>query len=120
MRNLWIYLLFWLPFPALACFSGIGYEQNWNESIGLLWLSVSLCTLAVLLRLIRKAAKLYIPVFFLLFSCIPSALEIARYGSGDCGSNLIEVSMWPIYSMLVVGIYEMAFLVKYKFGVGNT
>jgi hypothetical protein len=120
MRSFGVAILLLFSFPALACFSGEGYEQNWNDSIALLWFSASFCTFAILVRFIRKVDKLYLPLTLWVFSCIPSFLEVLRYGNGDCGSSLMEVSIWPIYLMLLIVFYEAVMLCKARLGGSHT
>ncbi len=50
----------------------------------------------------------------------PAALEMIRYGSGDCGESLLQVAKWPTYIMPLVLAYEVFMLVKSKVGIGNT
>ena len=120
MRSFGISIIFWVSFPTLACFSGIGYEENWNESVALLWFSAALCSVSVLIRLIRKVDKLYIPVIAWFLSCIPSIIEILRYGYGDCGTSLMEMSTYHIYVMLLVVLYDTVLFIKDKFSGRNT
>ncbi len=105
---------------SYACFSGVGYEQNWNDSIGLLSIALIIGTFATFIRYIQKVKRLYIPIVILVLVCIPSGLEVLRYGNGDCGTSLMQVAIWPIYTMAVVVLYELVKLAKQRFGVGNT
>ena len=95
---------------SYACFSGVGYEQNWNDSINLLFISFIVGIFATIIRCFQKVKRLY----------IPSGLEVLRYGNGDCGSSLMQVATWPIYTMSIVLLYEAVKLLKLKLGVSNT
>jgi hypothetical protein len=103
-----------------ACFSGVGYEQNWDNSINLLFISLIVSILATTIRYFQKVKRLYIPIIILVLVCIPAGLEILRYGNGDCGSSLMQVAIWPIYTMSIVLLYEIVKLLKLRLGAGNT
>ncbi|MBB1347499.1 MULTISPECIES: hypothetical protein [Pseudoalteromonas] len=105
---------------SYACFSGVGYEQNWSDSINLLFISLVVGILATIIRYFQKVKRLYIPITLLVLACIPSGLEMLRYGNGDCGSSLMQVATWPIYTMSIVLLYEVVKLLKLRLGVGNT
>jgi uncharacterized membrane protein len=105
---------------SYACFSGVGYEQNWNDSISLLLISLVVGVLATFIRYVQKVKRLYIPITILTLSCIPSGLEMLRYGNGDCGTSLMQVSIWPIYIMSFALVYEAVKLLKLRFGADNT
>ncbi|WP_165742083.1 hypothetical protein [Pseudoalteromonas sp. Z1A6] len=53
-----------LTFSSLsyACFSGVAYEKNWNDSINLLSISLIIGILATLIRYFQKVKQLYHPV----------------------------------------------------------
>ena len=105
---------------SYACFSGVGYEKNWNDSISLLSISLIIGILATFIRYFQKVKRLYIPIAILVIACIPSGLEMLRYGNGDCGSSLMQVAIFPVYTMSLVVLYEAVKLVKMRFGVSNT
>ncbi|MEI8704090.1 hypothetical protein [Pseudoalteromonas sp. B62] len=104
---------------SYACFSGVGYEENWNDSINLLFISLVVSIIATIIRYFQKVKRLHIPITILVLACIPSGLEILRYGNGDCGSSLMQVAIWPVYTMPIVLLYEAVKLLKLRFCVGN-
>ena len=105
---------------SYACFNGVGYEQNWNDSINLLSISLIIGILATLVRYLQKVKRLYLPITILVIACIPSGLEMLRYGNGDCGSSLMQIAILPVYTMSLALLYETVKLVKMRFGVSNT
>ncbi|MFT2089911.1 hypothetical protein [Paraglaciecola sp. 2405UD69-4] len=119
MRYGLAFLIILFPLHSHGCFSGVGYEQNWHDSVSLLLVSLVIGFIATFVRYIQKAKRLYIPLTILAIACIPSIIEILRYGNGDCGAGLMEVSVWPVYIIFTVLFYETVKLVKVKFGVGN-
>ncbi|MDK1286255.1 hypothetical protein [Pseudoalteromonas umbrosa] len=105
---------------SYACFSGVGYEQNWNDSINLLLISFFIGVIVTFIWYIKKRQRLYIPITIFAIACIPSGIEMLRYGNGDCGTSLLKVSIWPIYIMAVFLLYEAIKFINLRFGEGNT
>ncbi|WP_394175557.1 hypothetical protein [Thalassotalea litorea] len=120
MKNGFILLAIFISSKSFACFSGIGYEQNWDYAIKLLLIALGISAVSTAFSVARKAKRYCIPIVIFIIFSLPSLIEIFRYGSGDCGVMLKEASVWPIYSSIIVVAYEVIFYIKSKFRVGNT
>ena len=110
-------LILLFSLPTHACF--VGYESNLNSSIIILFISLIICILAIFIRYLQKVKRLYIPIIILMLACIPFGLEMFNL-YGECGYRLRRVSIWAIYTMSIVLLYEIVKLLKLKISAGNT
>ena len=120
MKNGLVLLVLLFSSRAYACFSGVGYSENWNYSLIVLSISFMLLVLSIIARKFRLNNKIYIPIIICFFTAIPACLSILNYGNGDCGFQLKETSLWSVYSMLVVFAFESFQYIRFKFGADNT
>ncbi|MED5524888.1 hypothetical protein [Gallaecimonas pentaromativorans] len=114
MKNGFILLAIFISSKSFACFSDIGYEQNWDYAIQLLLLTLGISFVSIAFRVARKVKRCSIPIIIFIIFSLPSLIEIFRYGSGDCGIMLKEASVWPIYASIIVVTYEVIFYITKK------
>jgi len=105
---------------AIACSNGGNYAKNWNDSMTLLLLSLSLCLFAVFVKIIRSNQRLYVPIIIFTLSLVLPALDVYDFGNGDCGSSLYESSNWSVYIMVLVVMFELFQLSKNRSVQSNT
>jgi hypothetical protein len=120
MKYLCILISIFITPAALACSNGGNYTKNWNDSMTLLLLSLSLCMFAVFVKIVRSNQKLFIPVVIFVLTLILPVLDIYDFGNGDCGISLYASSNWSVYVMVLVVVFELIKLSKSRTAQGNT
>jgi hypothetical protein len=103
MRSILLLILAMFSFQALGC-PGDGFI--WEQSRGNWLLSGVLLLIALLTRIIRTNKNFYVPLA-ISFLCTLIPLYDFIFGGYDCGRALYEQSIWPVYIMFSLSVYEL-------------
>ena len=114
MYKIVVILLVVFPMDLYACFSGEGYEVNYDKATLLLLAVLGISIVSMSFRLVSNKQRLWVP--FLLLSTymyFPFYLIMKNYKMGsDCGYGFLEASYIALVGSSLILIYELIYFYR--------
>ena len=101
---------------ALACFDGSRYAISAQESWYLGAISAGIFCVCLAFRLYRKRGFPYFLVGATGLVLVPVALEISRWGYGDCGIGLVKTLNNSTIALVLLLFVELFLTIKRRVG----
>ena len=92
---------------AFACSDGSSYDLSFTHALAFLLAACLGFVVAVVLRVLRKAFSLRLPIAALAVSAVLPTLEWLRWGNGDCGLGFVDASKLCALTISFYGMYEL-------------